>query len=131
MSKVTITIDDSNAAITAAFGANSLDSIADQFGYMEMVEKDENELPAKVKVEKELNGETFTVEVYPEGTEMFKVNPHSRTEFVAQVMLERHIVPALINNLHKDKQAQALAAIETEMKTAATVLESAAEITVN
>lgn len=131
MSKVTITIDDSNPALVAAFGSNSLNTIADQFGYMDMVEKTEEELPTKIEVEHQADdGETFTTMEYPEGTEMFKANPVSRPEFVAQVILKTRIIPALLEKLEKTKRSQAIQAVDDEINTAKAMLISVAEVTV-
>lgn len=130
MSKVTITIDDAKPELVAAFGADALNTIADEFGYMEMVEKTAEELPPMedVTITDPGTGEPVTVQKYQEGTEMFKPNPQTRAEFVAQRMLTQHIVPALVRNLGDRKRKEALAQVESEVKQAAEVIKSVAEV---
>jgi hypothetical protein len=130
MSKVTITIDDTNAAIVAAFGENSLDEIANQLGYMEKVEKSEAELPEKVEVEHNVGGETETVLEYPEGTEMYKDNPQTRGEFVGAKILETKIIPELLSGLRIKKTSEAMEKVNAEMGTATDILKNAATVTV-
>lgn len=130
MSKVTIAIDDTNPALVAAFGENSLSTIADEFGYMEMVEKEESELPAKepYTFTDPATGEEITSERYPEGTEMYKPNPESRANFVGRKMLENEIVPALIRGLSDRKRKEALANVDQEIEQAKDVLKNVAVV---
>lgn len=122
MSKVTITIDDTNPAIVAAFGANSLETIADEFGYMQMVEKIPEELPAKI-----LNEETG-VEEYPEGTELYKSNPQSKAEFVARKILEDNIIPRLLTSFKQRRENEKRAEVQAELTQAHNILASTAVI---
>ena len=128
MAKVTITIDDANPAIVAAFGADSLTTSANDLGYMEMVEKSPEELPEKVETQIEMDGETITKLDYPEGTEFYKPNPHTRADFVAQKMLRDQIIPVLVRNLRTRKEAEARATVDAELKQAQDIIEQAAEV---
>ena len=128
MAKVTITIDDANPAIVAAFGADALTTSANDLGYMEMVEKSPEELPEKVETQIEMDGETITKLDYPEGTEFYKPNPHTRADFVAQKMLRDQIIPVLVRNLRTRKEAEARATVDAELKQAQDIIEQAAEV---
>lgn len=119
MAKVTITIDDTNPAITAAFGANALENIAAGMGYMSMVEKTEEELPAKIEVKKtDENGDSYSEFHYPEGTEMYKPNPETTGHFVGRTILKEDIAPALLRTYSKRTKAEAMQNAETQIKTA-------------
>lgn len=124
MSKVTITIDDTNPALVAAFGENSLETIADEFGYMTMVEKTAEELPEKV-----LDEETQT-EIYPEGTELYKPNPQSKAAFVAEKILTENIVPRLLVGFKNRKQVEANQSVDIAVKQAEALVASVAVIEV-
>lgn len=131
MAKVTITIDDTNPAIVAMFGANSLNTIADSMGYTDMVEKTIDELPAKVDIQTtDPDGNPITIQDYPVGTEMFKPNPLTKGEYVAGVILKKHIVPALLASFEKQQTAAALAQVETAIEQAKTAVANAAEVIV-
>lgn len=128
--KVSITIDDANPAIVAAFGADSLVEIANDLGYMSQVEKTEDELPEKISVVINPGDVTEnTVMQYPEGTEMFKANPQTPGQFVGEAILKTRIIPALVENMRKRKQEEVLTTVETEMTQAASAIEAAAEVT--
>lgn len=133
MAKVTITIDDTNPAIVAAFGANALHTIADQeFAYKEVVQKTEAELPDKIEVTRNegIEGEPVTVLEYPEGTVLTKPNPDSRGQHIGKTILKENIIPRLLQGFRKRRQAEKATEVENEMATAAQVLEAAAEIKV-
>jgi len=123
MSKVTITIDDTNSALVAAFGENSLETIADQMGYMTEVEKNESELPKKIKINAPDGIEYFG---YPEGTEMYKPNPQSKAQFVAEKILVENIVPRLLAGFSAKKQAEKNEEARIEVKQAEEILTSVA-----
>ena len=131
MAKVTITIDDANPEIVAVFGPNSLNNIADRvYGYMELVEKTEDELPEKVEKETvNPDGETVTVMEYPEGTEMYKPNPDSRAVHVGKTVLKEDILPSLLRDFSQQVKKGALADAEVQIDQAKDVLFNAAEIT--
>lgn len=122
MSKVTITIDDTNPALVAAFGENSLETIADEIGYMEMVEKSESELPEKV-----FNPATDLPE-YPDGTEMYKPNPQTKAEFVGRKILEDNIIPRLLTGFSAKKQNEKAEEARIQIKQAEDILSSVAII---
>ena len=126
MSKITITIDDANPAIVAAFGADSLIKIADQLGYMEKVEKTEEELPAKVEVV--VDGETILQ--YPEGTEMYKDNPQTRGTFIAEIILKDKIIPTLLASYENELRRQSNEENQAKMTNAKEVIKSATEIVI-
>lgn len=131
MSKVTITIDDTNSTLVAAFGENALEVIADgEMGYQSMVEIPESELPEKVEVEitAESTGETIKSLQYPEGTELYKPNPQSKADFVAMKILTENIAPRLVSGLAVRKRAEAAAKAEVEIKQAEAIVVTVAEL---
>ncbi len=128
MSKVTITIDDTNPALVAAFGANSLELIADEIGYMEMVAKAEKELPLKIPYTAEDGTEYMD---YPEGTEMYKINPQSKAEFVARKILEDNIIPRLLSGFSSRKRNEKLEEAKNEVQQAELLLNSVSVIEVS
>lgn len=129
MAKVTITIDDTNEGIVAAFGPDSLNVIADAMGYSPLVPKTEAELPEKVETVQMVDGEETRPMVYPEGTEMDKPNPMSKAEFVGTRILENRIIPALLDRVAKNKKVAADELYRSEMAVANEVLKKAAVIT--
>jgi hypothetical protein len=125
MSKVTITIDDSNPALVAAFGENSLEIIADDLGYMTQVEKDPSELPEKVTT---TTPDGFEYLDYPAGTELYKPNPQTKAAFVGERILKENIVPRLLQGFGRRKESEALETVRSEVKQAEALLASVAEI---
>lgn len=132
MAKVTITIDDTNPTLVAAFGENALEAIADgEMGYQSMVEVLESELPAKIEVEliDKVTGEPYTKMDYPEGTELYKPNPQSKADFVAFKILTENIAPRLVQGLAVRKRAEAALKADKEIKQAEQIVVSVAEVT--
>ena len=132
MSKVTITIDDSNPTLVSVFGSNTIDTIADEFGYMTMVEKSVEELPEKVEFiyTNPISGEVITDMVYPEGTEFYKENPESKAEFVGRIVLRDSIVPKLLSGFETRTKYTAVSNAEAAIKEAHNLVVSIAEISV-
>ena len=127
--KVTISIDDTNPMIVAAFGADSINTIADSMGYMDDVYKDASELPAMVDSGKvDLIGNPIME--YPEGTVLTKPNPQTRAQFVGATILKNRIVPALIERFAQIRRDAANKEIEAEIEEAKTIVTQAAEVIV-
>ena len=142
MSKVTIQIDDTNPAIVAAFGADTLNTMADQLGYMEMAENPDH-VPAVGSptipdmdadlVEDPDTGEMMPPEVAnpdyvaPVG-EAFVANTQTKEDFVAHVILDQHIIPVLIKGIAATARKEALAAADESVNQAKAVIKAAASI---
>ena len=131
MAKITITFDDSKPEIVALFGANAVNAVlAQALGYMTMVEKTPEELPAKVDVQvvDQSTGETVTVQEYPAGTEMYKPNPETKTQFVARKTISDSLVPYLLQSFKQKIQEVKQTELANEIKQAQSVLESTATV---
>jgi hypothetical protein len=134
MAKVTITIDDTDSRLVAAFGEGTLETIANENGYMTMVEKTEEELPSKVEVTKNeidpITGESSEVIVmeYPEGTEMYKPNPQTTGDYVGQLVLSDLIAPFLLKGLNERSRKMAMEQVDAQIEGAKGLLKQVAEV---
>lgn len=138
MAKVSITIDDQHPGIVAVFGADSIPRMAALKGYTEVELIPEAELPEKVErplTQEEIDNGIFgegvtTVLDYPEGTEFYRPNSETKAVFLGKTILNKNIIPSLLEGFAKAKRAEADAAIADGLKQAAQVIEAAAVIEV-
>lgn len=134
MAKVTITIDDASPDLQQAFGTDAITTVATFYGWKAEVPKTEDELPAKVMKKPTASdiemGMTEPYEAYPDGTEMNKPNPQSAADYLADMILRKHIAPALVRSYKVKRQKEMDAQMSNDMVTAEGAVVNASKITI-
>ena len=134
MAKVTITIDDTSTAIQSAFGTDAILKVATFYGWQAEVPKTPEELPEKVEVQPTADdikmGMTEPYMAYPEGTELNKPNPQTAAVFLADLILRRHIAPALTKGYEVARKQELALKAEADTKIAQGAVINAAEVNI-
>ena len=115
MAKVTITIDDTNKAITGALGENTLETLSEMKGYQTMT--------TNPKYVQTLDKDTDTVSDNGESPTID--NPQTRAEFVGAKVLKEAILPYLTKEMANIEREAA----ELKVKQINSVIESSTVIT--
>lgn len=131
MSKVTISIDDTNPAIVAAYGEDSLIKVAEAMGYADRLPLPEDQWPEQETQEvTDTDGNTTTEPIPYTAEQISTPNPESAAEHVGKMILNKYIVPALTKKAEQKIETEAMAQAREIIAQGREAVKAAAEVTI-